>query len=189
MKYTIKQIRKTITTIFMVPTLKIPRGELKNNGFINGFARDAMRDVQYKDAIYLLFRPFQIDRFRDFLDNEYERTRHIIDDYDYPDGFVVVVYKLNTKFENDFKLVREGKYSRTSREFQNEFPKVVKIVNEGGLHRDEISLQYRVFKRTDDLVKFWEDKFNVVFTDEQEIWYGFDEEKETLTEEKLNSYL
>ena len=183
------KLKRTITTIFMVPTLQIPRGSLEENGFINGFIRDEIRDMEYKDCVFLLFRPSQLDKFREFLDSEYERTKQVIDDYDYPNGFVIVVYKLDNNYYHDFKLVRQGKYSKTSPTFQKLFPKVVKIINERGLHRDEISLQYRVFNRTDDLVKFWEDKFDLVFESTQELWYGFQEENETLTEEKLNSYL
>jgi hypothetical protein len=56
---------------------------------------------------------------------------------------------------------------------------VIKITK-GGYHRDEISLQYRVFNRTQDLIDFWEDKLGVEFDAEQEVWEGFEEEKETL---------
>ena len=182
-----KEIRKTITTIFIVPTLKIPREGLINNGFLNGFSKDGMRDVQYKDAIYLLFRPNDVDMFREFLDKEFERTKHIIDDYDYPNGFVVVVYKLNTEYSKDFALIRRGMYSKTSSEFQGMFPEKVEIVI-NNVPRKEISLQCRVFKKTKDLVKFWEEKFNIVFEDNYEVWDGYKEENETLTEEKLKEY-
>ena len=57
-----------------------------------------------------------------------------------------------------------------------------------GLHKDEISLQYRIFNKTEDLVKFWEEKFDVTFGYDQELWRGFSEEEETLTEEKLKEY-
>lgn len=182
------KLKRTITTIFMVPTLRIPRNELDENGFINGFIKDSMHDIEYKDCVFLLFKPEQIIKFREFLDKEYERTKQVVDDYDYPNGFVVVVYKLDDNYSHDFKLVREGKYSRTSPAFQKLFPKVVKIIK-NGLHRDEISLQYRVFNRTEDLVKFWEDKFNLVFESTQELWHGFQEDNETLTENKLNELL
>lgn len=183
-----KQIKRTITTIFVVPTLRISRNELDENGFINGFVKDSMQDIEYKDCIFLLFKPQQINKFREFLDKEYERTKQVVDDYDYPNGFVVVVYKLDDNFSYDFKLIREGKYSKTSPAFQKLFPKVIKIVT-NGLHRDEISLQYRVFNRTEDLVKFWEDKFDLVFESTQELWYGFQEDNETLSEDKLNNLI
>jgi hypothetical protein len=182
------EVKKTITSIFMVPTLKIPKSELTDNGFINGYIQDGSREVQYNNCIYLLFQPKNLDKFREFLDTEYERTKAIIDDYDYQDGFVVVVYQLDNRFAKDFSLVRKGKYSKTSSQFQALFPKVIKL-KKNGLHRDEISLQYRVFNRTEDLVKFWEDKLGVEFTDDQEVWHGFEEEDEILNIEKLKEYV
>ena len=177
-------IKRTITSIFMVPTLQIPREELKDNGFINGYIKDGARDAQYENAVYLLFQPKNLDRFRHFLDKEYERTKSVIDDYDYDDGYVVVVYELNSRYARDFKLIREGKYSQTSSSFQSLFPKVVKI-RKNGLHRDEISLQYRVFNKTEDLIQFWEDKLGVEFDDNQEVWHGFELEQETLDINKI----
>jgi len=182
------EVKKTITSVFMVPTLKIPRGELSDNGFINGYIKDGNREVQYEDCIYLLFQPKNLDRFRNFLDSEYERTKTIIDDYDYEDGFVVVVYQLDPKFSKDFELIKESKYSKTSSAFQALFPKVIKI-KKNGLHRDEISLQYRVFNRTEDLIKFWEEKLGVEFDDDQEVWHAFEEDNEILNIDKLKEHV
>lgn len=175
---------KTITTIFMVPTLGIKREDLKDNGFINGYVKDSHRDVQYQDCIYLVFQPKSVDKFREFLDSEYERTKDLIDDYNYEGGYVVVVYRLNSDYEKDFKLVRHSKYSKTSKSFQALFPKVIKIKRDG-LHKDEISLQYRVFNRTEDLIKFWEERLDVEFDDDQEIWHAFEEENEVLNINKM----
>ena len=181
-------VKKTITSVFIVPTLQIPRQTLLDNGYVNGYIKDARRDVQYEGCVYLLFHPKNLDKFREFLDNEYERTKSIIDDYDYEDGFVVVVYQLDKKFNKDFGLIKEGLYSRTSKEFQALFPKIVKVkIN--GLQRDEISLQYRVFNRTEDLIKFWEDKLGVEFDDDQEVWHAFILEDEILNIEKLKEHV
>jgi hypothetical protein len=122
--------------------------------------------------------------FRGFLDGEYERTKSVIDDYDYENGFVVVVYELDRKFKKDFALVKEGLYSKTSSEFQAKFSKIVKIKREG-LHKDEISLQYRIFNKTEDLRKYWEDKFDMEFDEEWEVWDGFNLDKETLLIDKI----
>jgi hypothetical protein len=177
--------KKNITSIFMVPTLKVDRTSLMENGFINGYVGDVKKQPAYQDAVYLLFQPKDLDKFRQFLEDEYERTNNIIDEYDYEGGYVVVVYKLNPKFKSDFQLVKEGMYSQTSQEFQAMFPKVVKIQKDG-LKRDEISLQYRVFNKTADLVKFWEDKLGVEFDEDQEIWHGFILEDEILDIDKIN---
>jgi hypothetical protein len=181
-------VRKNITSIFMVPTLKVPKDALKNNGFINAYIKDARKEHNYEDCIYVLFKPENLDKFREFLDDEYERTKAVIEDYDYEDGFVVVVYKLDDTFKNDFLLIRESKYSKTSQDFQKMFPKVVKILK-GSLYKEEISLQYRVFNKTDDLIDFWEEKLGIDFIkilgDNFEVWDGWDEEKEVLEIDKI----
>jgi hypothetical protein len=182
------EIKKTITSIFMVPTLKVGKEKLVDNNFINAYSKDGRKDVQYENAVYLLFKPNSLDKFKEFLDGEYERTKDIIDDYDYEDGYVVVVYALNNKFKRDFKLIRQGKYSTTSPEFQALFPKIVKI-KKNGLHKDEISLQYRVFNKTEDLRVFWQEKFDVEFDDDMEVWGTFIEEDETLNLDKIKEHV
>jgi hypothetical protein len=59
------------------------------------------------------------------------------------------------------------------------FPKVIKI-KKNGLHRDEVSLQFRVFNKTPDLIEFWEKKLGITWTDNMEVWDGWDESKEIL---------
>lgn len=180
--------KHTITSIFIVPTLSIGRGKLIDNGFVNGYIKDGKRDIQYENAVYLLFKPTDLDKFRNFLDGEYEKTKSIIDDYDYEDGYVVVVYEINARLKNDVELVKQGKYSQTSKKFQEIFPKVVKI-RKNGLSRDEVSLQFRVFNKTEDLVQFWEDKLGVELPEDVEVWHGFFEDFETLDLDKIKQYV
>jgi len=180
--------KHTITSIFIVPTLSIGKDKLNDNGFINGYIKDVKRDIQYENAVYLLFKPEDLDKFRNFLDNEYERTKSIIDDYDYEDGYVVVVYEINPRLKGDIELVKQGKYSQTSPAFQGIFPKVVQI-RKNGLRRDEISLQYRVFNKTEDLVKFWEDKLGIELPSDVEVWHGFFEENEVLDLDKIKEHV
>lgn len=180
--------KHTITSIFIVPTLSIGKDKLMDNGFVNGYIKDVKRDIQYENAVYLLFKPEDLDKFRNFLDNEYERTKSIIDDYDYEDGYVVVVYEINPRLKGDVELVKQGKYSQTSPAFQGSFPKVVQI-KKNGLRRDEISLQYRVFNKTEDLVKFWEDKLGVELPSDVEVWHGFFEENEVLDLDKIKEHV
>jgi hypothetical protein len=79
-------------------------------------------------------------------------------------------------------------YSKTTPEFQALFPKIVKI-KRGGLHKDEISLQYRIFNKTEDLKKYWEEKLNVEFDEDWEVWDGFDLDKETLFIDKIKEHV
>jgi hypothetical protein len=182
------EIKKTITSIFIVPTLSIGREKLADNGFINGYIKDGKREVQYEDCVYLLFKPKDLDKFRDFLDIEYERTKSIIDDYDYEDGFVVIVYMLNSKLEKDFQLIKKGKYSKTSTAFQSIFPKVVKL-KRNGLYKDEISLQYRIFNKTEDLRKYWEDLLDAELDADMEVWGTFIEKDEILNIDKIKEHV
>jgi hypothetical protein len=180
--------KHTITSIFIVPTLSIGREKLIDNGFVNGYIKDGMRETQYKNAVYLLFKPNNLDKFKMFLDSEYEKTKSIIDDYDYEDGYVVIVYEINSKLKNDIELIKQGKYSKTSPAFQGIFPKVVQI-KKNGLRRDEISLQYRVFNKTEDLVQFWEDKLGIELPEDLEVWHGFFDDFETLDLNKIKEYV
>ena len=179
---------KTITTIFIVPIFSIGKERLTNNGFVNGFIKDSRRDVQYKDSVYLLFKPEDLDKFKVFLDSEYEKTKQIIDDYDYEEGYVVVVYQISPRLMPDIELVKQGKYSKTSSKFQQIFPKTITI-KKNGFQKDELSLQYRVFNKTEDLKQFWEDKFDVVFDDDMEVWSGFSEDYETLNLDKIKQHV
>lgn len=177
-------VKKTATSIFMVPTLKIDSNQLKDNNFVNAYIRDEGREVQYKDAVYLLFMPHDWNIFQDFVEREYDRTGQIIDDYDYDKGFVVLVYTLNPRYEADFQLIRMGQYSKTSPEFQELFPKVKKIIK-NGKYKDEIALQHRIFKKTPDLREYWENKIGTTFKEDMEVWDGFNEENEILNIDKI----
>ena len=179
------EIKRTLTSIFFVPTLQINRDGLYNNGYLNGYSADAHKKEQYANCIYLLFKPKNIQKFKDFLDNEYLRTKQVIDDYDYENGFIVVVYQLREEFKNDYLLIKQGRYSQTSPEFQELFPKSLKVSKKDGTTSEEVSLQYRVFNKTIDLKEYWEDKLNYRFNDGMEVWDTWSDKKEILDLDKI----
>jgi hypothetical protein len=176
---------KTVTSIFMVPTLKIPKELVKSNGFIDAYIKDLQKDVNYENCIYLLFKPDNIDSFREFLDSEYQRSNSIVEDYDYQNGYVVIVYKLNESFNEDFALIRNGKYSKVSNLFKSQFSKTVRIIGEDNMIRTEKSLQFHIFEKTESLKLYWEEKLSFEFDDDMEVWQAFDEESEVLDINKL----
>ena len=181
-------IHRTISTILILPLLDISKDDLKSNNFLNAYVTDSRRDVQYEDSIYLVFKPDNVERFREFLEFEYERTACLIDDYDYEDGFVVLVYKLPSLFDKDIGLVKQGKYSQTSEKFQKKFPKVIKrMVN--GKQRDELSLQIRIFKKSPELKDYWETKIGEPIPDDMEVWPKWEDHKESLELEQLKKEL
>ena len=178
------KLDNTITSIFIVPTLEIGRDRLLANGFINGFIKDEHRDVQYENAVYLLFRSKNVDKFKTFLDEEYARTNFIIDDYDYKGGYIVIVYKLDSRWNEDFKLVKKGQYSKTSKDFQKVFKKTVKVIR-NLVSVEEMSLQHMIFSKAEKLRSFWEKELNVTFSEDMEVWQGWIEENEILNLSKL----
>jgi hypothetical protein len=91
---------------------------------------------------------------------------------------------LNKKWKRDYDLVMKGEYSKTSFLFQEAIPKVVKILK-NGLHRDEMSLQHKIFRKSEDLRKYWEEELNISLPKDVEYWEGWTEERETLTENKV----
>lgn len=177
------EIKKTVSSIFMVPTLNIKKDCLKGNGFLNAYSKDGGREDQYQNCVYLLFHPDDTDKFREFLEVEYDRGI-VIDDYDYAEGYVVVVYTLNPRFKRDFDLIRSGKYSKTSVEFQAEFPKTVNV-EKNGYTKESASIQSKIFEKSIDLVEFWEDKLGVRFGEDQELWQEFNPDTETLNLEQV----
>ena len=175
----------------MVPTLQVPKDALRTNGFINGYIKDSNQEIQHKESIYLLFKPTDIDKFREFLDNEYERTKSIIEDYDYSNGFVVVVYQLDEILKKDFELIKQGKYSKTSSIFKTKFPKTI-LINRGGFSKNEVSLQYKIFEKDEELKVYWEERlginFETVVGKEFELWDGWEEKNEILEINKIQEY-
>ena len=100
----------------------------------------------------------------------------------------MLVYKLDSKLKKDFDLIKLGKYSLTSDKFQNLFPIMVTILKNKN-PKEEVSLQHRIFNKTEDMVLYWEERLGVVFADDQEVWYGFTEEKEVFNLDNIKEYV
>jgi hypothetical protein len=183
-KHVLMEHNKTITDIFMVPTLKIDRDGMKNNGFLNAYSSDSKKEDNYENACYLLFKPKNLHKFKDFLDSEYDRTTQLIEDYDYEDGYIVVVYLLNREYVSDFNLIKQGKYSKTSSNFKKLFPKV-KRIQQGLLSQEVDSIQHRIFEKREDIRKFWEERINADIDPEMEVWGTWVPERETLDIDKI----
>jgi len=171
------KLETTICTNFIAPTLKINGEDILKNGFINAYIDDVDCDMGYKNCTYLLFKPPDIDVFNHFIEEEYERTGDIIDDYDYEGGYTVLVYKLNMKFEDDFNLVKKGMYSKTSEKFQKLFKKIT--------DKGTPSTQHLIFTKDPKLKEYWEERADIRLKDEWEVWEGWSEDRETLDIKKI----
>lgn len=168
----------TNTTIFIVPLLKIGNEKLETHNFINAYSEDKQKEGIYRNAVFLLFKPQSNHSFSQFVNEEQERGVWI-DDYDYEDGYVVLVYKMPEIAENDLKLLKSGQYSKTSKSFKNKYTQVKKIVK-NNKHYDEISLQWQIFLKDNNLRGYWEDKIGVSLKEDMEVWKTWDESEEIL---------
>jgi len=183
-------LKKTISTLFLVPTVGVSRETLQDNGMINGYISDKDRESTYPNSVYILFKPPNIDRFKEFVDYEYERKNSaLVEDYDPAQKFVVLVYTLNPKFEEDFKLIKLGKYSKTSQKFQALFPKVIKVYKKGEIPKEKTSLYYQIFNKSEELKDYWGERAAIDFKGDMEVWDTWDDENEVLDIERIKELI
>lgn len=180
------------STIFLLYPLGIERRKIAQLGFIQAYLLDAEKDVDYQNPVFLLFKPDSPTIFQAFVDSEYERTNKItntvdiIEDYDYIDGHVVLVYQFPKEFEEDYNKFLKGKYSKFSKKFKETYPKTIKMKTEEGRIIEEVSTQYRIINRTSEFKDYLEDVFGEgTFSEDMEYWSKPDMDKETLTFDKL----
>lgn len=167
--------RKNCTTIFLLPSIGHTRQKLLPYGFLSAYLDDINHPIHYEDSIYVLFKPENMVEFVKFISKEYIRNPFILQDYDYPEGFVVVVYHINEKFRPDFELFLEGKYSQFSDEYKALFPKSITKMG-----KTIYSLQYRLFNRTKDIRTLWERRIGQKIPEDMELWSIPDMSKEVL---------
>lgn len=176
---------QNITTIFLAPTLNITKARIEGMSYINAYVTDVGHPLDYEPyVIFLLYKPENLELFRSFIEEEYERTDLIIEDYDYDGGYVVVVYKLDDDYKDDYDLILQGKYSETSDKFQQLFPDTVTVL---GKERD--SVQRMVFNKDPRMIEYWE---NIVGNSSigmynLEVWPIFMIEKEILDIEQIKN--
>jgi len=172
----------TATNMFILPTLGMDRGRLKNIGMLNAYIRDELHE-EYKGGIYVLFRPK--DEFDSFLE-ECRRKKMIIDEYDYPGGFVIVVFKYPISIENDVELIMKGQFSKTSIPYRNMITKTYRV-DEMGRAKEYLTIQHQIFSKSQSIIDYWWDKYQITFDKEDEVW-EFNFNKEIFNLETLKQY-
>lgn len=193
-KTTWRKSNRTDTSFFIMPIFGLGRDVLKGMGFVEAYIED--QDRAYPEdgtiRIFALFKPVT-EAQRQSLRKQGERLDAdglVIDDYDYADGYTVLVFVLPEQLKPDYKLFLEGKYSKYSRETKNLFPdREIKVRD--GVRIEDLTLQYHVFNKTPGIQKFWMDEFglpeDVMEDPDLELWYKPDKERETLNIDRYNS--
>lgn len=174
-------LRINNTTLFLVPPLGVTEAAKAEHGFIEAYLGDVNKpEIKYDRGVFMLFKPPNVIMFDDWLDYERIRTPNLVEDYDYEDGYVVVIYVLDKRFASDYQKFLEGKYSKFSLEFKNQFAKVVKLRDNMGRSKDEITWQWRIFKKDPSIKEHWEKELGMPFTEEMEVWSSPTIDKEQL---------
>lgn len=161
--------QKTYTTLFLVPILGINEGYLRRFGFVNGYLTDVNHETEYENCIYLVFKPANLKEFELFVKAEKKRMGgFLLEDYDCGFNYVVLVYKIPDPFIADYKLFKEGKYSKFSAECIKLFPETVMRTDEDGFERVDHSLYFHVFNRSQALRGYWEEKLGTELSEDAE---------------------
>ena len=169
----------TVSNLFYVPMFKIGRPKLAKHGFVNSYLFNGESEEQIENAIYLLFKPDNMELFNDFVEELREKKVPIIGENDYPDGFVLLTLQLPSKYQKDYDLIWEGAYSKTSEDFQKTIPSYVKYNKPNGVSVTDMTIQHMIFSRYEFLRRHWESSLNIVMEDTQELWSKPTVESET----------
>lgn len=154
-----KDSSKNCSTIFLLRGVGLDRQSILKHGFISAYIDDINHETHYPHAVYLLYKPKQIDVFEKFIQSEYKRTPLLVEDYDYPGGYIVTVYKFPKEFMEEYQLFLQGKYSKFSKKYTDLFPVLVEVTDENGNKSEKYSLQYHIFNRTSAMKRYLEEKF------------------------------
>ena len=183
-----RKVKSTNTTLFLLPALGLCEDEMSESlGFIDAFLKDEHRPTGFKYTVYVLFRPADVRKFQEFVEGEYARTSALVEDYDYADGFVVLVYHYPQAFHKDYNRFLKGKYSRFSIPFVDQFPRYEKAADGTNPNIPQISFQRMVFHKAPALVAFMEEQVGAAITDE--CWYIPNQERETLRIDRIRQKL
>lgn len=164
---------KTNTTRFLLPCFGIHISKYFELGFINAYLSDKNREkINDKDIhIYLLFKPNnkQLKLLQETIEKLEEHNNLILEDYDYENNYVVIVFKLPERFKNDYNLYIEGKYSQLSDTITQYYPEEITINYSNGEATGK-SLEWMACNKSPKLKAYLEKKYNIDMTDSQEYW-------------------
>ena len=165
--------RKTDTTIFLLPILGINPLDLEVCGFQDSYIHINDGEKEYKDSLYLTFKPLDEDIFISFTLEE-EKRCDVYNIYK-KDDLWIMVYKFPEQYLKDKEKVINGSYSETSDEYKNNFRKFKK------LHGDTIpSLQHLVFSKDPILRNQWIEIMANDLPEDSEVWGKFNIKDNTL---------
>lgn len=168
-----KKAKWNNSTLFLSPMFEsILRGR-QLHGFCSLYLGDHEHNTQHKNAIYALFKPNFTARYMDF-EKKLKRNPLCIDSYDVShyswgklrevEDHVMFVLEIPKEHLKDYKKFIQGKYSEFSSKYKSKFQRGTNT--------------YAITHKSKRMVKYWEDKLDVVLPKESEVWSIWNPEEE-----------
>jgi hypothetical protein len=165
----------------------IPKKESLNKcgltqlGLVDVYLKDDNHETNILHPLYLLFKPKEMGLFNMFVENSYLEG-DLKEDYDYPDGYVMLLYEFPKEFKKDYETIVKGEYSKVSTKYKNLFP-------EEDPDGTPI-LAYQIFTKGDLIIEKRMEELNLDYwEDDWELWEKIDIQKETFNYERLQESL
>jgi len=178
-------IKWNASTLFLLkPITGIGVGQFCEFGLVNSYLEDVDNDIYVGDYLLVLLKPNDYDFLEILIDNQDRENINFVGEYDYEGGWVVLVYSIPEKWKEDFTKFKDGRYSALSEDFKSQHDKHV-IIN----MRKKETIQYLVFYKDTKFKKDVEEYFDVVFSEEDELWEKPLTVKETLNISKIKEKL
>ena len=156
------------STMFLLRGLGLNVNILNPYGFISAYVDDINHDIKYESAVFLLFKPDVLENLQKFIKEEYKKGL-LKEDYDYEDGWVVMVYTFPEQFLRDYERFLMGEYSKFSPEYKALFPEMVNIVDEDGKKFRTYDMTYHIFTKSDPLREYLSKKmFGEVYDEKKQ---------------------
>jgi hypothetical protein len=179
-----------VSTIFLLYPLGIKYQGLKGLGFLNAYLEDSEFSWE-GDVVLLLFKPKNVFRFQFWVEQEKERTPAFIDEYDYEEGFTVLVYQFPIELKEDLELIKQGKYSRVSKAYIATVPESSNVVvkDSEGKDRYAFCAARLIVHKDPEWIKIVEEMLGLAIHPSQEFWLKMKKEKETLNISRIREEL
>lgn len=158
-----------ISTKFLLPILKFSKKVLEEYlpefGFVNTYINCNVLTYPF-EVLYILFNPKELDLNFFNFEKEFCKNTNYIETYDLGNNLVLFIFRIPKEYQRDFNLFIEGKYSKTSKSYQNLFPKESyitdstgrKMRDNKGFYLKEPSSFFHIFNKTDFLKRKWREK-------------------------------
>lgn len=164
---------KTLTTLFLLPLVNLPKELRDKYHFVNSYLMDTSNSSEFSEMftanpkikIYSLFKPDSIKDFTSELDKEN------IEYYDVGYNLIMIISYLPDVFRSDYEHFINGYYSKFSEKAKKMFPDIKDAYRDGVKVGKEYTIHYHIFNRTDWMKELWMKRLNVVeLDDDLEYW-------------------